>query len=58
MKRPFTALSALGAAAHHAYELGAGVGLVFQPQMGLPGRSPRLEREVRPSGGEVRSPAA
>ena len=37
MRRPLTALTALGAAAHHGYELGAGVGLVFQPQMGLPG---------------------
>ena len=37
MRRPFTALTAAGAAAHHAYELGAGVGLVWQPQMGLPG---------------------
>jgi len=37
VRRPLTALTALGAAAHHTYELGAGVGLVFQPQMGLPG---------------------
>lgn len=37
MKRPFTALTALGAAAHHGYELNAGVGLVFQPWMGLGG---------------------
>jgi hypothetical protein len=37
MRRPLTALTALGAAAHHTYELSAGVGLVWQPQMGLPG---------------------
>ena len=37
MRRPLTALTALGAAAHHTYELGSGVGLVWQPQMGLPG---------------------
>jgi hypothetical protein len=37
MKRPFTALTALGTAAHHGFELNAGVGLVFQPWMGLGG---------------------
>lgn len=37
MKRPFTAASVVGTAAHHTFELGAGVGLVFQPELGLPG---------------------
>lgn len=37
MRRPLTALTALGTAAHHGYELRAGVGLVFQPWMGLGG---------------------
>ena len=31
MRRPFTALAALGTAAHHGYELRASVGLVFEP---------------------------
>lgn len=37
MKRPFTAAAVAGAAAHDAFELGAGVGLVLQPELGLPG---------------------
>ncbi len=37
MKRPFHVIAALGTAAHHGYELNAGVGLVFQPWLGLPG---------------------
>jgi hypothetical protein len=37
MRRPFHVLAAAGTAAHHAYEVNAGVGLVFQPFMGLPG---------------------
>ena len=37
MKRPFHALTTLGTAGHHAFELGAGVGLVLQPELGLPG---------------------
>jgi hypothetical protein len=32
-----TAAAIAGTAAHHAFELGAGVGLVFQPELGLPG---------------------
>jgi hypothetical protein len=35
--RPFSVLSALGTAAHHGYELGSGVGLVLQPEVGLTG---------------------
>src|SRR5215210_4300806 len=35
--RPFTAATQVGTAAHHAFELAAGVGLVFQPELGLPG---------------------
>jgi hypothetical protein len=31
------ALTCLGTAAHHGFELAAGVGLVFQPYLGLPG---------------------
>jgi hypothetical protein len=37
MKRPFHALAVAGTTAHHAYELSAGVGLVWQPFLGLPG---------------------
>ncbi len=37
MTRPLTAASIAGTAAHHAFELGAGVGLVWQPELGLPG---------------------
>ena len=37
IRRPFSVLSALGTAAHHAYELGNGVGLVLQPELGLAG---------------------
>jgi hypothetical protein len=32
--RPFTALTALGTMAHHAFEMRAGVGLVFEPFLG------------------------
>ena len=37
MSRPWTAGAVAGTAAHHAFELGAGVGLVWQPEIGLPG---------------------
>ena len=37
MRRPFTAVATAATAAHHGYELAAGVGLVFQPFLGLPG---------------------
>ena len=37
MRRPFTAMTVLGTAAHHGFELNAGVGLVFQPYLGLGG---------------------
>jgi hypothetical protein len=33
-RRPFTVLCALGTAAHHAFEVRAGVGLVFEPFIG------------------------
>ncbi len=33
-RRPFTVLSALGTAAHHTFEVRAGVGLVFEPFIG------------------------
>lgn len=36
-RRPFTALTALGTAAHHAFEVRAGVGLVFEPFLGRKG---------------------
>jgi hypothetical protein len=35
--RPFTALTAVGTAAHHGFELGSGVGLVFEPFLGRRG---------------------
>jgi len=34
VKRPFSALAALGTAAHHGFELRAGVGIVFEPWLG------------------------
>jgi hypothetical protein len=37
VKRPFHALTCVATLAHHAFELGAGVGLVFQPWLGLSG---------------------
>jgi len=37
LKRPFAAGSALGALAHHSYETRAGVGLVFEPELGRRG---------------------
>ena len=37
VKRPLHASTALGAMAHHGFELAAGVGLVFQPYLGLAG---------------------
>ncbi len=36
-RRPFSVLTALGTAAHHAFEVRAGVGLVFEPFIGRPG---------------------
>lgn len=36
-RRPWTTLSALMTAAHHGFELASGVGLVAQPELGLPG---------------------
>jgi len=35
--RPFSAMAALGTAAHHGFELAAGVGLVFEPWLGRRG---------------------
>ncbi len=37
MKRTLHVLTAAGAIAHHGFELLAGVGLVFQPYLGLGG---------------------
>jgi hypothetical protein len=36
-RRPFTTLTALGTAAHHTFEIRAGVGLVFEPFIGRRG---------------------
>ena len=36
-RRPFTVLGALGTAAHHTFEVRAGVGLVFEPFIGRRG---------------------
>lgn len=36
-RRPFAALSTLGLAAHNAFETRAGVGLVFEPELGRRG---------------------
>lgn len=37
VRRSLHALTCLGAVAHHGFELGAGVGLVFQPYLGMGG---------------------
>ena len=37
MRRPFSVLAALGTLAHHAFEVRAGVGLVFEPFLGRRG---------------------
>jgi hypothetical protein len=37
VNRPLHGLTSAGAIAHHGFELGAGVGLVFQPDLGLAG---------------------
>jgi hypothetical protein len=37
LRRPFAAGSALGLLAHHSFETRAGVGLVFEPQLGRRG---------------------
>ncbi len=36
VRRPLSVVAMAGTAAHHGFELGSGVGLVFQPQLGLP----------------------
>jgi hypothetical protein len=36
-RRPFTALTAAGTGAHHAFEVRSGVGLVFEPFLGRAG---------------------
>ena len=37
MKRPWTAATCAATAAHHVFELASGVGLVFQPYLGMAG---------------------
>ena len=37
VSRPLSLLAAAGTAAHHSFELGNGVGLVWQPELGLTG---------------------
>ena len=37
MRRPFHVLTVAGTAAHHVFELAAGVGLIFAPQLGMRG---------------------
>jgi hypothetical protein len=37
IRRPWSVLAAAGTAAHHGFELRAGVGLVFEPQLGRRG---------------------
>jgi hypothetical protein len=36
-RRPFSVLTAIGTMAHHGFELGSGVGLVFEPFLGRRG---------------------
>ncbi len=35
MRRPFAVAAVVGTAAHHTFELASGVGLVWQPELGL-----------------------
>jgi len=35
VRRPFAVAAAVGTAAHHSFELASGVGLVWQPELGL-----------------------
>jgi hypothetical protein len=37
VRRPWTALAAASTAAHHVFELSNGIGLVWQPELGLTG---------------------
>ncbi len=37
LRRPFTALTAVGTGAHHGFEMRSGVGLVFEPFLGRGG---------------------
>jgi len=37
LRRPLAVSAAVGTAAHNAFELGSGVGLVWQPELGLAG---------------------
>jgi hypothetical protein len=37
LQRPWTALAAAGTFAHHGFELSQGIGLVWQPELGLRG---------------------
>jgi hypothetical protein len=37
VRRPFSALASMGTAAHHGFELRAGVGVVFEPWLGRRG---------------------
>jgi hypothetical protein len=39
VERPWTALAAASTAAHHGFELSSGIGLVWQPELGLGGAS-------------------
>ncbi len=39
MRRPWSTLTCAAAATHHAFELACGVGLVFQPYLGMTGAS-------------------
>lgn len=39
VRRPLHAAAFLGVAVHNAFELSSGVGLMFQPELGLPGAS-------------------
>ena len=45
-RRPFTAVAVLATAAHHGFELWAGVGLVFQPFLTLPGAVALWEKHL------------
>lgn len=37
VRRPWTTLAAIGTAAHHGFELLSGIGLVWQPELGMAG---------------------
>jgi hypothetical protein len=46
VRRPWTALAAASTAAHHVFELSNGIGLVWQPELGLTGSGALWATEI------------